>query len=169
MREEAEGTAGGEITVAPAIQRQSRPQPQLVRKREPEITWAYYPRIEPGEYSAISEKARVYFDKCFKRHVCCVRFAVLDEGRTSVLARLPWFLNLGSGPQPRAGRRSRYWQEWVRAKGVHSPARPDRLSPRIFEKRAARVFVDDTRRNFRGDADFEGYSVVRGVLTWETC
>ena len=134
---------------------------------EPRIAWADYPRVEPGEYAATSGRAFVYFDKFFNRHVCFVRFFVLDDSRMNVIAQLPWFLNLGSGPRPRAGRRSRYLHAWVTANG-RSPARRDRLSPRVFEHRAARVRVGDTTMTFRGDHKFGAYSVIKEVLSWET-
>lgn len=152
----------------PLPNKSPRPGPQIARPPEPEIGWADYPRIEPGEYRAISGSARVYFDRSFKRHVCCVRFSVLDEWGTGVLVKMPWFLNLGSEPQPRAGRRSRFWREWLGANGGRSPARRGRLSHKIFEHRAAIVLVEDTKTNFQGDGDFEPYSVIREIIQWET-
>ena len=150
-----------------ASQVEPRPQPQLVREVEPRITWVEYPHIEPGEYAAASGRAFIYFDRFFNRHVCLVRFTVVDDGGGDVLARLPWFLNLGSGPRPRAGRRGRYWNEWLRANG-RPPKRRDRLAPRVFEHRAARVQVGDTTMPFREDREFDAYSVIREVLRWET-
>ena len=147
---------------------QERPGPRIVWDAEPEITFADYPRIAPGEYQAVSKRARVYFDKSFRRHVCCVWFSILNDAGTVVIAKLPWFLNLGSGPKPRAGRRSYYWQAWIKANGSHSPLRRDRLTPKVFEQRAARVLVADTTTNFRDDEVFEPYSIIREVIRWET-
>jgi hypothetical protein len=139
------------------------PQPQLVRKREPAIQWADYPRIEPGEYDATSGSARVYFDKAFRRHICMVRFVIV--GDTTV--KIPWFLNLGDKEAPSARRRSKYWAAWMQANGG-PPKRGDRLSPRIFEHRAARILVADTTQNYCGEPNFLTYSTVRNVLTWNT-
>ena len=147
---------------------QERPGPRIARDAEPEITFADYPRIAPGEYQAVSKRARVYFDKSFRRHVCCVWFSILNDAGTVVIAKLPWFLNLSDGPQPWAGRRSNYWQAWIKANGGRSPLRRDRLTPRVFEQRAARVLVADTKMNFRGDKVFAPYSVIREVIRWET-
>lgn len=69
-------------------------------------------------------------------------------------------MNLGARDKPHAGRRKRYFKEWVRANGG-PPARRDRLSPQVFVRRMARVEVDDTK----GDAP---YSVVRKIVSWET-
>ena len=147
---------------------QERLRPRIVRDVEPEITFADYPCIAPGEYQAISQRARVYFDKTFQRHVCCVWFSVLESDGMAVLAKLPWFLNLGNGPKPRAGRRSNYWRAWIVANGGHSPLRRDRLTPKVFEQRAAHVCVADTETNFRGDKVFAPYSIIREVIRWET-
>jgi hypothetical protein len=144
----------------------SAPGPQIVRKRDSAVEWADYPRIEPGEYAAVSGTTRIYFDKAFQRHVCLIRFAVLKDDKT-LLAKLGWFLNLGSADKPRAGRRSEYWRAWIQANGG-VPRRNDRLSPRIFERRACRVFVGDTAKNYRSDENFEPYSIIRKVLSWET-
>jgi len=127
--------------------------------REPPIEWVYYPRIAPGQYLAYCKVAKQYYDRAFKRHVCILRFDILsDSGK--LIACVPMWLNLGGGEKPRAKRRSRYFSEWVRAKG-EPPARCDRLSPQVFTKRIARVEVGDTE----GRAP---YSVVRKILVWET-
>ena len=155
---------GGRSVRSVATPRQQA-RPQLVRGIEPEIVWADYPHIEPGEYPAISKLARTYFDRYFKRHICCVWFLVAVGPRR---VKLPYFLNLGTGDQPRAGRRGNYWLAWIQANDGRLPSRGDRLSPRIFEQRAARVLVADTKMNFRGDGNFQPYSVIKNVLSWET-
>jgi hypothetical protein len=111
----------------------------------------------------------VYYDRQFKRWVCAVQFDILDGSLTEVLARLTWYLNLGSGDKPRAGRRGGYWAAWVEANNGQ-PKREDRVSPRVFAKRYAIVSVSDTTKNHRQITvtDEDSYSVVRDVLRWET-
>jgi len=63
-------------------------------RKPPEISWTFTPRIDPGQYPAISRSAKVYRDGQFKRWVCAVPFDVLDSSLTQVIARLTWY------PQP---------------------------------------------------------------------
>ena len=158
--------------------------PRIVRQRsEPEIICPDYPLIPAGEYEAVSSKAHVYFDRQFHRHVCLVRFNIstpvlkVDSGISIVgstaagKVKIPWYLNLGDADQPRAGRRSLYWSAWHEAKrgqGEVRQTRRDRLSPRIFENRAARVLVGDTTQNYCGADNFSPYSIIKKVLTWNT-
>jgi hypothetical protein len=107
------------------------------------IEWTDYPKIPTGEYSAYCAWAGKY------------------EGGIGVVARVPMWLSLGTGEKPRAPRRSNYLKEWVHANGG-SPSRGDRLSPRVFVHRIARVEVGDTTK---GPAP---YSVVKKILLWET-
>lgn len=149
--------------------RAEQPRPQLVKARQPEIGWTLADRIPPGEYHAYSRSVRVYRDPQFKRWVCAVQFDVLDETLLKRLARVTWFLNLGSREKPHAGRRTLYWRAWLAASG-RPPVRGDRLSPRIFVKRHARVMVGDTAKDYRQQRVNEGvvYSVVRSILSWQT-
>ena len=101
-----------------------------------DIEWDFTPSIEPGEYHAISRRARTYFDRRFKRHVCAVEFDILGAPAEDGRCRLVWYLNLGSKDKPKAIRRSNYWSAWLQANG-RPPKRSDRLSPRAFEGRAA--------------------------------
>ena len=138
-------------------------------RRQPEISWTFTPRIDPGQYPAISRSAAVYRDRQFKRWVCAVQFDVLDGSLTRVIARLTWYLNLGARDKPHAGRRANYWTAWRRANGG-PPKRNDRLSPRVFECRHVMVAVEDTSKTYRQNvvsAD-ESYSVVRDVVEWQT-
>jgi hypothetical protein len=138
-------------------------------EREPDITWTHTPRIPPGEYSAYARSTKVYRDKQFKRWVCAVQFDVLTDSLTEVLARLTWFLNMGDREGPHAGRRGHYWLAWSLANGG-PPTRKDRLSPRVFRGRNARVIVSNTTKDFRQSAVGEerAYSVIRRVVRWET-
>jgi hypothetical protein len=141
--------------------KRSGPRLRLVREEEPAVDWANYPRIEPRVYSAYCKKAHWYWDPGFKRWTCLMLFDVLTEDLQSSLATVPMWMNGGSGDGPRAGLRSIYFPAWVKANGG-PPARKDRLSPRVFEKRMARVRVGDT---FKGAVT---YSVVRQILDWST-
>jgi hypothetical protein len=139
------------------------------RRAEPEISWAFIPRLQPGDYPAFSRTAAIYRDRQFKRWVCAVRFDILSSSLIEVVGRLTWYLNLGSSEKPRASRRSNYWAAWIEANGG-PPKRKDRLSPRVFEARHARVQVADTGKSHRKDRinPEEAYSVVRSVIRWET-
>lgn len=138
-------------------------------RSEPEISWTHTARIEPGEYPAFCRSAKVYRDGHFKRWVCAVQFDVLMNDLSTVRARLTWFLNMGARERPHAGRRGNYWQAWIQANGG-SPLRKDRLSPKVFQCRFARVAVEDTTKDFKqGTVMQDGvYSVVRRVVRWES-
>jgi hypothetical protein len=127
----------------------------------PAIEWNEYPRIPPGEYVAYCAWAGKYHDPVFKRWTCLLRFDVLHENQMDVIARIPMWLSLGNGEQPRAPRRSNYLKEWVEA-NCGPPTRGDRLSPQVFVHRIARVEVGDTTK---GPVP---YSVAKKILRWET-
>jgi hypothetical protein len=135
---------------------------------ENEIGWTFVPRIPPGEYFAYTRSSAIYRDKQFKRWVCAVQFDVLDRS-LDIIARLTWYLNLGSRERPRAGRRGNYWLAWIKANSG-PPKRNDRLSCNVFEKRYATVRVADTEK-LSTPQPFDPdccYSVVRDVIQWET-
>jgi hypothetical protein len=136
---------------------------------EPEITWTHVPRVEPGIYPAMSRSAKVYRDGTFQRWVCAVQFDVLEGDLVGVQARLTWFLNMGAGEKPHAGRRGHFWCAWVIANGA-TPQRRDRLSPRVFLGRQAQVLVGDTTKDFKQVRieSNNAYSVVRNVTRWES-
>jgi hypothetical protein len=138
------------------------------RQLEPEIEWLHVPRLEPGKYPAYCRSAKTYMDRVFKRWVCAVQFDVLDENQKKI-ARLTWFLNLGSGEKAHATRRKNYWAAWVKANGG-PPKRMDRLSPRVFVRRCATVLVADTTRDSRQElqSNDHAYSVIRDVISWDT-
>jgi hypothetical protein len=139
------------------------PGPTLVRGHEPEIEWRDYPRIQPGSYFAYCRWAKQYRDPGFRRWTCLLRFNVLSDDLLRLLGCVPCWLNLRGGEKPYAGRRSRYFAEWTRANGI-APTRGDRLSPRVFVDRMARVEIGDTDPT-KSPAP---YSVVRKILSWET-
>jgi hypothetical protein len=113
------------------------------QRNEPEISWEYTPRIEPGKYPNYCRDAIVYFDHGFKRWVCAAQFDVFGPSLIEPLGCLTWYLNLGSLENPKANRRSKYWAAWVNANGG-PPKRNDRLSPHVFRRRYALVKVEDT-------------------------
>lgn len=139
-----------------------RASPQLLPKLEPEITYDQYVRILPGNYLGLCKSAKVYRDKNYKRWVCLLRWDIIQSSSCfEPIARgVPLFLNLGAQGKPHAGRRSRYFSEWIRANSG-PPARGDRLSPTVFTRRVARVEISDTDSQ-------APYSVVRQILAWET-
>lgn len=130
------------------------PRPQLVSPIEPEISVTHYDHIPSGKYPAYARRARVYYDKPFRRWICVVFFDVLDASLTEVIAELAWFLNLGNGAKPHAGRRSNFFRAWVDALG-RNPTRNDKIRPAIFTKRHATVAVRDAKT---------GYSVIQGCV-----
>jgi hypothetical protein len=70
------------------------------------------------------------------------------------------FISLGERAKPHASRRGKYWNEWIRANGG-PPRRGDRLSPKIFKGRVARIQVADTD-------SAAAYSTVRSIISFET-
>lgn len=134
------------------------------------IEWHYCDRVEPGEYRAYCRSAHTYRDGPYARWICALQFDILDPSLLNLVARLTYFLNLGSGERPRAtSRRSKYWSAWVAA-NAGPPKRRERLSPNIFVHRHAVVLVGDVARNFKQMAIpvDEVYSVIRAILRWET-
>jgi hypothetical protein len=137
--------------------------PKLVSPPEPEIEWREYPRIEPGTYAAYCKWGKRYRDPAFRRWTCLLRWDVLTDDLLTVIASVPMWLSLGSRERPWASRRGNYLKEWVRANGG-PPVRDDRLSPRVFTQRIARVLVGDTDPT----KSPVPYSVVRRIVSWET-
>lgn len=138
------------------IQRNS--DPQLASDA---IEWREYPHIPPGEYAAYCAWAKRYLDPGFRRWVCLLRFDIFRSDLAGGIARLPMWLSLGNGKRPRASRRGRYLEEWVRANGS-PPVRSDRLSCRVFLHRMCRVEVGDT---VHGPVP---YSIVKKIFCWDT-
>lgn len=124
------------------------------------IEWKEYPRILPGEYRAYCKWGKQYRDPGFRRWLCLLRWDALTADLGRVISCVPQWFPLGAGDKAHASRRGKYLPEWIRAHGG-PPARGDRLSPRVFVHRLARVEIGDTE----GPAP---YSVVRRIIEWET-
>jgi len=139
------------------------PRKRFDSNSEVQIEWSNYDRIAPGVYSAYCRFAKHYRDPGFRRWACLLRFEVFSDDLLRSLTCVPCWLNLSNRERPHAGRRSRYFAEWVRANGA-GPARGDRLSPRVFVGRMARVEIGDTDP----EKSPVPYSVVRKILSWET-
>jgi len=134
---------------------------QLLSQPAPEITFRGYPLIEPGEYPAYCRAAKTYPDPQFKRWVCMLSFNILSDDLIRTVARLPMWINLGSGDKTRASHRGKYVHLWVFANGA-PPKRGDRLSPRVFSRRLAIVQVSTTEKSAIP------YSIVKEILRWDT-
>jgi hypothetical protein len=126
-----------------------------------DIEWKAYPRIAPGEYAAYCFWAKRYRDPGLQRWTCLLRWDVLSDDLQQTIARcVPLWFPLGSGEKPKASRRGKYLPAWVTAHGG-APLPSDRLSPRVFIRRFARVEIGDTK----GPVP---YSVVKRIIVWET-
>jgi hypothetical protein len=137
--------------------------PARKRQAEPEIEWREYPLIQSREYPAYCKSAQRYRDPQFKRWTCLLRWDVLTDDLLTVIATVPQWFPLGSGENPSASCRGVYLKEWVRANGG-PPKRGDRVPPRVFTRRMARVEVGDTDPQ----KSPVPYSVVRKIVSWET-
>jgi len=111
----------------------------------------------------------VYWDRAFKRWAFAAQFDVFGSSLVEPLARLTWYLNLGSLAKPKTGRRAKFWAAWVNANGG-PPKREDKMPPRVFGGRYALVKVGDTVKNHlqKGVSADERYSVIREVIEWQT-
>lgn len=142
---------------------------QLVRPVEAVIETCVYDRIPPGDYAAFSRAATIDFDEDFERWVCAVWWNIFPNASSSeVIARVPWWLNLGKGKKPYAGRRSYFRQAWLGAQGNGPLPKANRPSAHIFARRNAMVRVRDTKKGRMPRDPFDPYSVVEKVLEWQT-
>jgi hypothetical protein len=93
-------------------------------------TYRDYPHIEPGIYLAFCNSARWYRDRDYKRWICLIKFNIFEPDlMTPVASGIPLWLNGGSDAKPHAGRRSRYFREWIRANG----GPPERTGAHVSE------------------------------------
>src|SRR5439155_25830907 len=127
-----------------------------------DITCDQYIRIFPGDYLAICTGSKIYRDPAYKRWICLLRWNVVPSSSCfePIAHGIPWFLGLGAEAKPHAGRRSKYFSEWIRANDG-PPSRGDRLSPNVFTRRLAYVQIADTDTP-------APYSVIRAILNWQT-
>ena len=125
------------------------------------IEWKAYPRVTPGEYFAYCFWGKRYRDPGLHRWTCLLRWDVLSDDLQHTIAHcVPLWFPLGDGEKPRASRRGKYLPAWVTA-NAGPPAPGDRLSPRVFTRRVARVMIGDTISSVP-------YSVVKRIIRWET-
>lgn len=121
-----------------------------------------YPRYEPGEYEIRCTEAKFYRDPRFRRLVCRLRCALVIDPEREVY----WFLNLGTGPKPEAGRGSKYWRAWVIANGI-LPKKRQVLSVRVFVGKIFLVRIGDVERRMDGSehSEVEKYSVIQEIIS----
>jgi hypothetical protein len=145
----------------------------MKRKQKPEIMCMLHgSQIPAGEYDAYARVADWYEDPQFKRWCCIVKFDVFDAGHNLLARDVPLWWNLGRGEKPKVGRRSKYFEAWTRASG-EEPKRGDRLSPKVFVNRWARVRVGDSTgpKPKRGESlpkVVSTYSRIQEILDWLT-
>lgn len=119
-----------------------------------------YPRYEPGVYEVECVGAKTYWHPLLRCWKCRLEFKFLGTG-SSVF----YFLHLGSGERPHAGRNSEYMRVWIVAHG-DKPRKRQTLTDRVFVKKLFEVQVEDTQRRYDGSehAPAGKYSVVRRIL-----
>ncbi len=131
---------------------------------EPEIEMPHYARIQPGIYSSYCRHSCIYYDRCYKRWVCLLRFDIFAADNITVLGSPCMFLNLGSGKKPRASLRGRFLVELKKADAEAEARRHDRLTARVFRGRMATIRIADTDEKRSAAL----YSVVTEILSWDT-
>jgi len=129
-------------------------------RAEPEVIWNEYPLIEQGSYPAYCKTAKWYWEPGYKRWTCLLLFDVLAANLVDTLGRIPLWFNGGAGVKPKTSLRSLYLPAWVMA-NAGPPVRNDRLSPKVFVARMARVIVGTSK-------SIIPYSVVRRIVKWES-
>jgi hypothetical protein len=154
------------------------PRKLVVQIDETAAAWDEYDKVSPGVYPAYCKFVKTYKNPMFKRWVCLIKFELFPKNSTALsgddpVATVAMFLSLGSGEKPKAGKCSKYWENWTLANGG-PPQRGDRLGNWVFLDRAATVEVENTGKqitpsdkNRLRDAE-SPYSVVRRVLSWDT-
>lgn len=122
-----------------------------------------FPLLPEGSYSAVAVGAKHV--TIFKRPMMFVWFQLLDEGVQGV--RL--FASFRLPPHGHMRPSSRYYRAWTLATG-RKPIRGDRLSPRVFLRRAFRVMVRTVRtdRQQRPLTPQNYYSIIDTILAAET-
>jgi hypothetical protein len=140
---------------------------QLLKKpesSEPEIQRGGrdYVRIQPGIYTGRCQRTRTYRDPIFRHWTCLLVFNLFEPTSGDTIANgIPIWYALGQGEHPLASRRGKYFPAWILANDGRAPQRQDRMPPKIFVGRVAKVRVSDTK----GPAP---YSKVAAILCWET-
>ena len=136
------------------------------------IDFDVYDRIEPGEYLAYCREAKLKRNPRYGQWTVFLLWDVLTPDGEMIAAVRRWIYIGARAGKPHVGRGTDFWNWWVQANDGHPPTRTDRMTPRIFEKRLARVMIADSQppRPRRGEAarPHVPYSIVRRVLSWET-
>jgi hypothetical protein len=135
-----------------------------LRKQEPDIEWNDYPRLDPSVYLGYCSWAGKYYDPQFQHWTCLLRWTVVSEDLQQTIAKsIPQWFRLGGEQKPHASRRGKYLGEWARANGgpPSKNDRLDRLSPRVFTRRLARIEIGDAKSPVP-------YSIVKRIVSWET-
>lgn len=124
--------------------------------KPPALIWrgTEYPRMEPGIYQVrgVSYQGPEWL-RTYQRWALRVEFELVTEpGRASA------FPNFGTDPrEPRVGRQSKYWKEWVKANG-ELPRKGQEMTPDIFlEGQFFTVAIEDATvdsdRAIKSDAE----------------
>jgi hypothetical protein len=76
------------------------------------------------------------------------------------------FLNLGTEPNPKAGRGSNYWRAWVIANG-ELPKKRQVLSVRVFRDKIFLVRIGYVEKRMDGGeySEIEKYSVIQEIIS----
>ena len=136
---------------------------RVVEEIAPLFHGAEYARIAPGKYSAQCVHAKIYRDPGFRTWKALLRFRLIEGGQ-----EIYGFLNLGRGPTPHAGRRSRYWQAWTLASGA-PPRKRQTMTARVFRGKVFLVEVSDVTQTGDGKPHHPSaiYSTVKGIIERE--
>ena len=133
---------------------------RVVEEVAPTFDGAEYAKIGPGTYSAQCVHCKIYRDPGFRSWKALLRFKLLDDGQ-----EVFGFFNLGTGENPHAGRRSRYWHAWTLANGA-VPRKRQSMSARVFRGKVFLVVVSDVTRTADGKPHHPSavYSTVKAII-----
>jgi hypothetical protein len=137
-----------------------------------DIDFDLYDRLEPGEYLAYCREALVDFNR-YRRWCVFLGWDVYDDNWTKIGTAKRWLTLSTRNGKAKSGRGTLFYQWWVQAHGGHPPERGDRMNPRIFKDRMARVLIGDSnpqpaRKGKPAPKYWTPYSQVSEVLSWET-
>jgi len=138
-----------------------------------DIDFDVYDRIDPGEYLAYCREATLKRNPRYGQWTVFLLWDVFSPNGMTKIATVRRWIYIGTrGDKPHVGRGTDFWNWWVQANDGHPPTRADRMTPRIFTKRMARVEVTDSgppkARKGEAPKPHNPYSIVKRVLSWET-